>query len=406
MLSLLLGIFALVTAEWPTDVSPQAQYGALVKEYDTAYKAAIEALTKAKNDEERTKASLRRPQPHELAPRFFALAEKYPGDPAAIDALTWIASKCLFGPNSERALGKLARDYSRSERLRAYCAENSLYGEPFWPYEELLRTILKDNPHREVRARACLALAVYLKMAKEKTETHLIGDSRALSRPPESLANFDRVRDRGLANVASESAALFEEVIKRYSDVQLENNLPRNAGSFAEGQLFELRNLVIGAKAPEIEGHDIYGKVMKLSDYRGKVVVLDFGSHRSCGVCRQMYPHLRQFVEDYKGKAVTLLGISVEDDVKELRMISEKGETTWPIWWDGENMQGPLASRWVIQSMPTFYVLDHKGVIRNKGFLQPDQIRDTVDALLNEMSSPKALSPSPDSLKAGAASKP
>ena len=93
-----------ITAEWPSDVSPQAQYGALVNEYDTAYKAAIEALTKAKNDEERAKASLRRPQPHELAPRFFALAEKnIPGDPAAIDALTWIASNCLFGPNSERA---------------------------------------------------------------------------------------------------------------------------------------------------------------------------------------------------------------------------------------------------------------------------------------------------------------
>jgi len=41
--------------------------------------------------------SLQRPQPHELAPRFFALAEKYRDDPAAIDALTWIASKCGFG---------------------------------------------------------------------------------------------------------------------------------------------------------------------------------------------------------------------------------------------------------------------------------------------------------------------
>ncbi len=96
-------------------------------------------------------------------------------------------------------MGILARDYSRSERLRTYCDENSRYGEPFWPYEELLRTILKDNPHREVRARACVALAAYLKMAKEKTESHLIGDSLALPRPPESLANFERVKDCGLA---------------------------------------------------------------------------------------------------------------------------------------------------------------------------------------------------------------
>jgi len=40
--------------------------------------------------------------------------------------------------------------------------------------------------------------------------------------------------------------------------------------------LFELRNLGIGKTAPEIEGEDVDGKKFKLSDYRGKVVVLDF----------------------------------------------------------------------------------------------------------------------------------
>jgi thiol-disulfide isomerase/thioredoxin len=129
---------------------------------------------------------------------------------------------------------------------------------------------------------------------------------------------------------------------------------------------------------------------MKLSDYRGQVVVLDFGSHRTCGVCRQMYPHLRQFVEDFRGKPVALLGINVEDDIKELKALSEKGELTWPIWWDGERLeQGPISSQWVIRSMPTIYVLDHKGVIRNKGFLQPDQIASTVGMLLKEMNAAK-----------------
>ena len=83
------------------------------------------------------------------------------------------------------------------------------------------------------------------------------------------------------------------------------------------------------------------------------------------------------------------MGISVEDDVKEFRAVAEKGETIWPIWWDGENMEGPIAAQWIVRSMPTFYVLDHKGVIRNKGFLQPDQIRNTVDMLLKEMPAAK-----------------
>ena len=74
------------------------------------------------------------------------------------------------------------------------------------------------------------------------------------------------------------------------------------------------------------------------------------------------------------------------DDVEQLKSLAEKGETTWPIWWDGENLEGPLAARWVIRSMPTFFVLDPKGVIRNQGFIQPGEIEATVDMLLKEMS--------------------
>jgi peroxiredoxin len=43
--------------------------------------------------------------------------------------------------------------------------------------------------------------------------------------------------------------------------------------------LFELRHLAVGKQAPDIEGQDQDGKQFKLSDYRGKVVLLDFWSH-------------------------------------------------------------------------------------------------------------------------------
>ena len=44
----------------------------------------------------------------------------------------------------------------------------------------------------------------------------------------------------------------------------------------AKVELFELRNLRVGKTAPDIEGEDLDGKKFKLSDYKGKVVVLDF----------------------------------------------------------------------------------------------------------------------------------
>ena len=391
MRSVAIGLFV-VTALGPVEETPRKEYEALVREFDAALKSSIEAYSKAATEDDRTRVSLMRPQPHEFAPRFFVLAEKHPQDPVALDALTWIASRCVFGTQAERALAMIARDHGRSERLKDFCGECSRYGEPFPAYENMLRSILKDNPHREVKGAATLALADYLKMAEEKTESRQVkialGGGMALS--GDQTKNMQTMRERGLDAVAEEAAALFQKVIDHYADLRIESNYPQNAGELAKGELFVLRNLSIGKNAPEIEGKDIRGKEMKLSDYRGKVVVLDFGSHRSCGVCRQMYPYLRSMVEKYKGKPVALLGVSVEDDVKELVALSEKGETTWPIWWDGENLEGPLAARWVIRSMPTFYVLDTKGVVRNKGFLQPGEIEATVDMLVKEMGDDKS----------------
>ena len=50
-------------------------------------------------------------------------------------------------------------------------------------------------------------------------------------------------------------------------------------GEAAGSARFALRHLAIGKPAPEIEGEDIDGKPLRLSDYRGKVVVLDFWGH-------------------------------------------------------------------------------------------------------------------------------
>jgi peroxiredoxin len=387
MRSFLFAIAVFVPNAVRADDSPRHQYEALVAEFGAQFNASVEALKKATDDNARMAASYQRPQPHEFAPRFLALAEKYPDDPAALDCLIWVATKCLFGPHAEKAYANIASKFSRSERIKDFCGECSRYGEPFPAYEEMLRVVLNNNPHRDVQGAACLALADYLKVAKEKTESNLVklalGGEKSLGKV--QRAELAKMKARGLEKVADESAALFQRVIDEYSDLRFERNYPANAGELAKSELFVLRNLCIGRTAPEIIGKDIHGKPMKLSDFRGKVVVLDFGSHRSCGVCRQFYPHLRAMVEQFKGKPFALLGISVDDDVNELKALAAKGENTWPIWWDGENLQGPLAAQWVIRAMPTFFVLDPKGVIRNKGFIQPGEIEQTAKMILKEM---------------------
>jgi hypothetical protein len=204
----------------------------------------MEVLTKATNDQARLKASLERPQPHEFATRFFAIAEKHPKDPVALDALFWIASNCVFGAHTEKAMAIIARDHSGREWLKDFCGECSRYGEPFPPYEEMLRAVLKGSPHRQVKGATCLALADYLKMAKETTESRLvkIAINGEQSLDKDKLANARRMKDRGLDAVAAESEALFQKVIDQYADIRIESNY-----SFSSNRPNNFRN---GSRKP------------------------------------------------------------------------------------------------------------------------------------------------------------
>ncbi len=72
-------------------------------------------------------------------------------------------------------------------------------------------------------------------------------------------------------------------------------------GEAAAKVLFQLRELAVGKPAPEIDGPDVNGKNFRLSDYRGKVIVLSFSSNL-CGSAT--YAHQRALVERMKGAAI------------------------------------------------------------------------------------------------------
>ena len=77
----------------------------------------------------------------------------------------------------------------------------------------------------------------------------------------------------------------------------------------AESELFELENLSVGCVAPDIVGKDLDGREFRLSEYRGKVVMLDFWGHW-CPPCRQMYPHEQHIVDKLNGLPFALVGFS------------------------------------------------------------------------------------------------
>jgi len=118
----------------------------------------------------------------------------------------------------------------------------------------------------------------------------------------------------------------------------------------------------VGNQAPEIGGMDVDGKPVRLSDHRGKVVLVNFWG-TWCPPCRAMIPHEREMVEHkYKDRPFVMLGVA-SDSAETLREFFKDNPLPWPNIVDGTKI---VSREWGVHNFPTLVLIDHKGVIRDR----------------------------------------
>jgi thiol-disulfide isomerase/thioredoxin len=149
----------------------------------------------------------------------------------------------------------------------------------------------------------------------------------------------------------------------------------------AENELFIVRNLSVGKAAPEVVSRDLDHLEVKLSDYRGKVVVLDVW-HTGCMPCRAMIPHERELVKRLEGKPFVLVSVSADTEKEALTRFLETTPMPWTHWYSGP--KGGMMEDWRVSYFPTIYVLDAQGVIRFTD-VRGAKLDKAVDQLLAEM---------------------
>ena len=103
-----------------------------------------------------------------------------------------------------------------------------------------------------------------------------------------------------------------------------------------------------------------------------------------------MYPHERSLVKRLEGKPFVLLGVNSDQDRAELKKVLEKEKITWRSFWNGGSTDGPISRDWKVSGWPTLYLIDHKGVIRQKWLGAPAGavLDQAIEALVKEAEGP------------------
>lgn len=136
-------------------------------------------------------------------------------------------------------------------------------------------------------------------------------------------------------------------------------------------------------KAPNFSLKGIDGKTIKLSDYKGKILILNFFA-TWCRPCREEIPDFVKFYKEYKDKGVEILGVSVvgskEKNVKDL---IKKMKINYSVSMSDGKIEKLFGG---IRFVPTTFIIDKKGNIVKKriGMMNQEELKKIVEEIINE----------------------
>lgn len=118
----------------------------------------------------------------------------------------------------------------------------------------------------------------------------------------------------------------------------------------------------VGSNAPDFKGMTDRGQEVKLSDYQGKVVLLDFWASW-CAPCLKEMPFLVEFYEQNKDAEFMVIAINIDDKAANMNKFLQKlkAGVPFPVIHDAKKEIPPLYNP---ESMPTTVFIDKKGIIR------------------------------------------
>ncbi len=116
----------------------------------------------------------------------------------------------------------------------------------------------------------------------------------------------------------------------------------------------------VSGKAPDFTLKSRSGHNLRISDYRGQVMLINFWASW-CGPCRQEMPLLENLYKRYKKLGFTIMGVNVDTDSTKANNYLKDMSVTFPIVYDTTNA---VSKRYNVNAMPTTVIVDRNGNMR------------------------------------------
>jgi thiol-disulfide oxidoreductase resA len=202
------------------------------------------------------------------------------------------------------------------------------------------------------------------------------GNKKTIS--PDVKGNLDGTMYSALAYLADIQVY---EPNKFLWDCMPEDARASYSGKWLERRLDSLARFAIGSLAYDFEYVDPDGKMVRLSDFKGKYVLIDFWASW-CGPCRQEMKNLLPIYEELKGDDLEFISISLDKREKDWRGMLKAENLPWIMLWNKEGFTvgdepNTIQKAYGFYSIPFIVLVDKEGRIVKRG-LRGEQVREAI----------------------------
>jgi len=166
---------------------------------------------------------------------------------------------------------------------------------------------------------------------------------------------------------------------------EFQDKAPEAAMEISE-MLERTMRLMEGAKAPEFTQISPEGTPVKLADFKGKYVLLDFWASW-CGPCRKENPNVVKLYDKYKTKGFEILGISLDQNRERWLQAIQADKLTWKHTSDLKGWSNEVSKLYEISAIPKTFLIDPNGII-----IARDLRGAALEGKLAEIFTPKSSS--------------